>query len=100
MTAKGREMFGRVSWMLPVDEAIIRLLAEPYALELTPGDVAHNIGYERSHVQRRVSEMVRLGVLDRIKEEGTTARYGVTDLGQRIADQEVTVDELEELTSE
>lgn len=100
MTAKGQEMFGRVSWMMPVDEAIVRLLAEPQSLELTPGDIAHNIGYGRGHVQERVGFLVDLGILERNKEEGRTARYGVTELGQRIADQEATEAELEELHDE
>lgn len=97
MAPNADDMYGRVEWMVPADEAILRLLAAPKKLELTPGDIAHNIGYGRGHVQERLGELTDHGLVVRQKQEGKTSRYGVTELGQGVVDQEVTADELNDL---
>lgn len=94
MATESSDMYGRVEWMVAGDEAILRLLASPKPLELSPGDIAHNTGYTSGYVQDRVRVLVEKGLVDRKELEGKNSRYGVTDLGQRVADQDATPDEL------
>ena len=38
------DMYGRVSWLVAADDAILRLLGTPRQIELSPADIAHNTG--------------------------------------------------------
>lgn len=87
-------MFGRVDWMMPVDQAILQLLASPKPLKLSPNNIAANIGYSRSHVSRRCRLLVDHGLLD--VEENGDPFFLVTDLGQDVVDGRVDPGELEE----
>ena len=89
-----QEMYGQVEWMVAADMAILRLLAAPKPLELSPGNIARNTGYSRGHVSRRCRVLVDHDLL-RVEENGDPF-FAVTDLGQRVVDQEIAPAELED----
>lgn len=85
-------MHREVEWMTPADLAILRLLAAPKPLALSPGDITKNTGYSRGHISRRVHVLVDHGLLQ--KEENGNPFFSITDLGQQVVDQEVTPEDL------
>lgn len=88
----GRDMYNQVEWMVGADMAILRLLAAPKPLALSPGNIAHNTGFSRSHISRRCRTLTKHGLL--AVEENGDPFFSITELGQRVVDQEVTPAEL------
>ena len=87
-------MYNQVEWMVAADMAILRLLAAPKPIALSPGNIAHNTGFSRSHISRRCRTLTDHGLL--AVEENGDPFFSVTELGQRVVDQEVTLEEVEE----
>lgn len=87
-------MYGRVDWMMPVDQAILQLLAAPKPLRLSPNNIAANTGYSRSHVSRRCQVLVDHGLLE--VERNGDPFFSVSELGQNAVDGQVDPRELEE----
>ncbi len=85
-------MYNQVEWMVAADIAILRLLAAPKPLALSPGNIAHNTGFSRSHISRRCRTLTDHGLLS--VEENGDPFFSVTELGQQVVDQEVTPEEL------
>lgn len=79
-----RSVHRDVDWLTRADIAILKLLAAPQRLELSAGNIAHNIQYSRAHVSTRCSELVQRGLLERV--ENGDPFYAVTDLGQAVAE--------------
>ena len=86
-------VYSRVDWMMPVDMAILGLLAPPKPLQLTPGNIAVNIEYSRGHVSTRCRVLVDHGLLE--VEENGDPYFSITELGQRVLDREVDPSELQ-----
>ena len=87
-------MYSRVDWMMPVDMAILGLLAPPKPLKLTPGNIAVNIEYSRGHVSKRCRVLVDNGLLS--VEENGDPYFSITDLGRQVVDREVDPSVLQE----
>ena len=62
---------------LPIDERILEALAN--GLVLSPAVIALNIDKSRSEVNRRLSELVGIGLVERVKR----GYYEITDAGER-----------------
>ncbi len=88
------EMYNEVAWMKPADWAIIQLLNRD--LELTPANIARNTGYSRDWSRQRAREMVERGIL--VVDENGNPFFSLTEFGRRVADRELTGDEVEEET--
>jgi DNA-binding IclR family transcriptional regulator len=92
-------MYRRVDWMVPADDAILRLLGPPKPLELRSGSIARNTGLSRRHVSSRCSSLVDRGLLEK-DDDGTHPYYSVTDLGRQYVEQQLEPDDLLELDEE
>lgn len=90
-------MHGRVEWMVPADDAILSLLGPPKPLELPAAVIARNTSLSKGYVRSRCRELVARGLVEKSGERGYPY-YKLTDLGRRAVNQEVSGDELEELT--
>jgi DNA-binding IclR family transcriptional regulator len=86
-------MYNQVDWMVAADMTILRLLASPKPLELSPGNIAHNTGFSRSHISRRCRMLEEHGLLE--VEENGDPFFSITDLGQRVVNREVDPSKLE-----
>lgn len=86
-------MHREVDWLTRADIAILELLAAPKPLQLSVSNIAHNAEYSRVHVSNRCAELVERGLLERV--ENGNPLYGVTELGQRVADREAHPAELQ-----
>lgn len=94
----GSDVYGRIYWMNPADDAILRLLAPPKSLELITSDIAHNAGYSPTHVRRRLRVLQKTGLVEEIKpEDSGYSRYGITPTGKRYVENKISVQELKEL---
>jgi predicted transcriptional regulator len=91
------DMFGRVSWLVAADDAILGLLGTPQQIELSPADIAHNTGYTSGHIQDRLAILVDAGLAKKIEVEGSYPRYTTTELGEQYVADQLTAQELEEL---
>lgn len=89
------DMYGRVSWMVGADEAIVRALADS-GFELQTGNIARNIGFTSDYVGKRLAVLEDKGLVDADRDDGF-AWYYATDLGQQLADGELSADDLESL---
>lgn len=83
-------MFRRVDWMRAADHAILTVLGGTQRLELTPNNVARNIGYNNEYVAKRCKEMAGRGLLRR-DDVDSDPFYAITDLGQRYLSGDVDV---------
>lgn len=90
-------MHRRVSWMRAADDAVIRLLNRSN-LELTPGVIAHNLGYNSDYVATRCRKLADVGLLNRKGNGGPF--YALSSLGMQYAAGELSVDDLEALHEE
>ena len=73
---------------LPIDERILEALAN--GLVLSPSVIALNIDKSRSEVNRRLSELVDIGLVKRVKR----GYYEITDAGERYLSGDLDPDEL------
>lgn len=73
---------------LPIDERILEALA--YGLVLSPAVIAFNIDKSRSEVNRRLSELVDIGLVRRVKR----GYYEITDAGEQYLSGDLDPDEL------
>ena len=65
-------------WMTPMDDAILELFHSAH-LVLTPAIIAYNIDYSREEVNRRLSELERHGLVERVER----GKYRSTPLAER-----------------
>jgi predicted transcriptional regulator len=75
--------------------SILQVLAPPKRLELTTNNIARNCDLSRQHVTRRTRVLVDKGLLE--KDGNGHPFYSVTDLGERVVNRDIEVDELREL---
>jgi len=73
---------------LPIDERILEALAT--GLVLSPAVIAVNIDKARSEVNRRLSELVDIGLVERVKR----GYYEITDAGEQYLTGDLDPDEL------
>ena len=66
----------RGEWMKPTDDQILEVLGDS-GLVLTPTIVAFNAGFDRSHVNKRLSAFVEKGLVRRVER----GKYEITDDG-------------------
>jgi hypothetical protein len=66
------------SWMVPMDDEILELFHSVH-LVLTPAIIAYNIDRSREEVNRRLSELVDRGLVERAER----GKYRITQLGER-----------------
>jgi len=72
---------------LPIDERILEALAQ--GLVLSPAVIALNIDKSRSEVNRRLSELVGIGLVERVKR----GYYEITDAGDQYLSGDLDPDE-------
>lgn len=72
---------------LPIDERILEALAN--GLVLSPAVIALNIDKSRSEVNRRLSELVDIGLVERVKR----GYYEITDGGEQYLSGDLDPDE-------
>ena len=72
---------------LPIDECILEALA--HGLVLSPAVIALNIDKSRSEVNRRLSELVDIGLVERVKR----GYYEITDAGEQYLPGDLDPDE-------
>ena len=76
-------------WMqMPIDDRILEALAT--GLVLSPSVIAFNIDKSRSEVNRRLSELVDHGCVDRVKR----GYYEITETGEQYLDGKIDPDSL------
>lgn len=63
-------------WMVPLDDRILELFHST-DLVLTPAIIAYNLDYSREEVNRRLSEMERHGLVERVER----GKYRLSDMG-------------------
>jgi len=80
--------------MKAADQSILQLLAPPKKLELTPSNVARNVGLSRGYTSERLSTLEEHGLVQADREQGHPY-YSISERGQAFLDGELTVDELE-----
>lgn len=69
-------------WMqMPIDDRILEALATS-GMVLSPSVIAFNIDKSRSEVNRRLSELVDHGLVDRVKR----GYYEITEAGEQYLD--------------
>jgi len=79
----------RGDWMKPTDDQILEILGDS-GLVLTPTVVAFNAGFDRSHVNRRLSEFVEKGLVTRVER----GKYEISDKGLGYLSGDVDASEL------
>ena len=85
-------MYERVAWMRPVDTAILELLYSVPTLQLSAGNIATNIDYERNYVNKRCRKLADEGLLNR--EELGDPYYDITSEGVAVVDNDADPEEL------
>ncbi|MFB6197843.1 MAG: ArsR family transcriptional regulator [Halobacteriaceae archaeon] len=65
-------------WMRPIDERILELFRSS-DLVLPPAIIAYNIDYSTKEVNRRLSELVEHGFVEKVER----GKYRMTDMGER-----------------
>lgn len=79
----------RGEWMKPTDDQILEILGDS-GLVLTPQIIAFNAGFDRSHVNKRLSEFVEKGLVRRVER----GKYEITNEGRGYLSGEVDADKL------
>lgn len=78
-------------WMqLPIDDRIIEVLSSS-GLTLSPSIIAYNIGKSREEVNRRLSELVRRGLVEKEKR----GYYSIEPRGEKYLEGEIDFDDSE-----
>lgn len=80
-------MHERVEWMRPVDTAILELLSSISTLQLTAGNIATNIDYERNYVNKRCRKLTDEGLLNR--EDIGDPYYDITPEGIAVVNNDI-----------
>ncbi|WP_434521955.1 winged helix-turn-helix domain-containing protein [Halorubrum sp. AS12] len=79
-------------WMqMPTDDRILEALEG--RLRLTPAVIAENIDKSRTHVSRRLSDLMDYGLVEKPKR----GYYQITELGQQYLNGEIDGKSLEKL---
>jgi len=86
------EMWNRVYWMKPVDTAILQLLSPPKPLKLTPSNIAINIEYDPGYVAKECKKMEERRLV-KVEEDDGYPIYYTTDIGDKVADREISAQE-------
>ncbi len=81
--------------MKAADQSILQLLAPPKMLELTPSNVARNVGLSRGYTSERLSTLEEHGLVE-ADREGGHPYYSITDRGQAFLDGNLSLKELED----
>lgn len=84
-------MYRAVSWMVPADDAILRLLAADRRLVMTPTLLGESLEFSSSHMHTRTSILAEHGLIEK-REQG---RCSITDLGMAYVNGSIPPDELE-----
>lgn len=95
MTNPQMEMHREIGWMRPADPYILRFM-DTSGAELKPASIALNVPYSANWVGQRCRKLSKHGLLERDEEHSS---YSITDLGRRVAREELSSDEVEELAS-
>ncbi|WP_157972440.1 hypothetical protein [Saliphagus sp. LR7] len=88
-------VFSRVSWLRPVDIAILEVLGPPQRLSLNRGAISKNIDYSPDYVGRRADLLVSCELLD-IDEDGGPF-YSINDTGEKVLNRSISTEDLEAL---
>lgn len=89
-------MYRRVDWMKAVDHAILSLLGGSQKLELTPNNIARNIGYNNEYVGKRCRLLAENGLLNR-ETYDSDPFYSITERGEEYLAGDIDPDDLEEI---
>ena len=81
--------------MKAADQSILQLFAPPKKLELTPSNVARNVGLSRGYTSERLSTLEEHGLVQ-ADREGGHPYYSTTKRGEAFLEGELTVEELED----
>ena len=79
--------------MRPADPYILRFM-DTSGAELKPASIALNVPYSANWVGQRCRQLSQYDLLVRDQEHSS---YTITDLGRRVAREELTQDEIDEL---
>jgi len=80
--------------MKAADQSILQLLAPPKKLELTPSNVARNVGLSRGYTSERLGILEDHGLVQADREEGHPY-FSITERGEAFLEGELSVSELE-----
>lgn len=93
----GEDMHRQVDWMVPADPVILRFLYSARTSQgdpsiQTPKTVGINTGYSREHASTRSKVLVDHGLVEQID----LGEYRLTELGERVLENEIPLVELNE----
>lgn len=83
------DMRERADWMQPMDDRILEYLRDVTAS--SPTDIADQLGYHRKAVNKRLSELVNYGLLDK----PSRGLYRFNETAREYLDEELDASELE-----
>ncbi len=69
--------------MKAADQSILQLLGPPKTLELTPSNVARNVGLSRGYTSERLGVLVEHKLVERDTGEGSHPYYSISENGVR-----------------
>lgn len=84
-------VYNRVSWMVPADDAILRLLGADARTVMNPSSIHRSLGFSSSHVNKRVRVLFEHGLLNREQ----AGYYTLSGLGEQYVRGELAPDDLE-----
>ena len=94
-------MHRQVDWMVPADRSIIEFLYSARDTRgnpsiQTPRTINRNVGYSRQHATTRCKILVKYGLI----EQTGDGAYRLTDYGERVVENEISIEELNDLEPE
>jgi len=81
--------------MKAADQSILQLLGPPKTLELTPSNVARNVGLSRGYTSERLGVLVDHELLERDTGEGSHPYYSITEKGEALLKGEIDIEEID-----
>ena len=91
MSETNCDVYNRVSWMVPADDAILRLLGADSRLVMNPSSIQRSLGFSSSHINKRVRVLDEHGLIDRSQ----AGYYTLSELGVAYVSGELSPEDLE-----
>lgn len=94
-----KDVHRHIDWMVPADVAILEYLDSARDRRgnpsvQTPNTIALNTGYGNRHASARCGELADRGLIERVDK----GQYRLAELGKRAIAQEISIEELREVT--
>lgn len=81
--------------MKGADQSILQLLGPPRYLELTPSNIARNVGLSRGYTSERLTALVEHDLIVVDDESGSHPYYSISDKGRSFLAGDLQLDELQ-----